>query len=63
VADADLFLEVLDPLQDLDITAARSTVTFRRSLVPRQRVDDPMATAGGTLASSGTTTTSCRGDP
>ncbi len=37
VADADLFLEVLDPLQGLDITAARSTVTFRRTLVPLQR--------------------------
>lgn len=37
VADADLFLGVLDPVQDLDITAARSMLAFRRSLVPLQR--------------------------
>ncbi|TVP71218.1 MAG: hypothetical protein EA340_04895, partial [Nitriliruptor sp.] len=40
VADADIFLEVLDPLDDLDVTVSRATVRFRRTLVPVQRDRD-----------------------
>jgi hypothetical protein len=44
VADADLFLEVLDPVDHLDVTVARSTVTFRRTLISVRR-DDALVVA------------------
>lgn len=37
VADADIFLEVFDPIDPLDPTVARSTVRFRRTRVPLRR--------------------------
>ena len=37
VADADIFLEVFDPIDALDPTVARSTVRFRRTRVPLRR--------------------------
>ncbi len=37
VADSDIALEILDPVGDLDITRARDTVRFRRTLVPVER--------------------------
>jgi hypothetical protein len=40
VADADIFLEVLDPVDDLDVTVSRATVRFRRTLVPVGRDRD-----------------------
>jgi len=53
VADADIFLEVLDPLDDLDVTVSRATVRFRRTLVPVARDRDLVWTvARGVAAGS-----------
>ncbi len=49
VADADVFLEVLDPLDDLDVTVSRATARFRRTLVPVQRDRDLVWTVAAGL--------------
>jgi len=40
VADADIFVEVLDPLDGIDVTVSRASVRFRRTLVPVARDRD-----------------------
>ncbi|MGB0669892.1 MAG: glucosylglycerol hydrolase [Rhodospirillales bacterium] len=39
VPDGDIFLEVLDPLEPLDLGMWRQTVTFRRTLLPVMRYE------------------------
>ncbi|MGD8310543.1 MAG: glucosylglycerol hydrolase [Chromatiales bacterium] len=39
VPDGDVFLEVLEPAAPLDLEVSRQAVTFRRSLIPVERVD------------------------
>ncbi|MGM0617241.1 MAG: glucosylglycerol hydrolase, partial [Actinomycetota bacterium] len=50
VADADIFLEVLDPLDDLDVTVSRATVRLRRTLVPVARDRDLVWTVARGIA-------------
>ncbi|MFU8839253.1 MAG: glucosylglycerol hydrolase [Nitriliruptoraceae bacterium] len=50
VAEADVFLEVLAPIDDLDVTVSRATVRFRRTLVPVQRDRDLVWTVARGLA-------------
>lgn len=40
VPAGDVFVEVLEPIDALDLTVSRSTVRFQRTLVPTTRVDD-----------------------
>lgn len=40
VADSDVFIEILRPKDDLDLTLAHSRVRFERTLLPVTRVDD-----------------------
>ena len=50
VADADIFLEVLDPLDELDVTVSRATVRLRRTLVPVLRDRDLVWTVAAGLS-------------
>jgi len=53
VADADIFLEVLDPLGELDVTVSRASVRFRRTLVPVVRDRDLVWTVARGLSIGG----------